>query len=371
MNVKRIVIASVLKTVDDTRMYEKFGISIGKSNKYEVNIIGFFSKNQKQHKNINFYPIFSFSRVSLKRFLAPFKYFKYLIKIHPSLIIITTYELIFSTIIYKWLFKTRVIYDVRENYKKNLNTNLGSNMGLKNLWIWYISITEYWAGIFFDWFFLAEKGYDTELTFHKKKYHIIENKAIHTDLKATTKKTTYSYRFIYSGTITKIYGIYQTLEVFAAIRTALPGATLTIIGHFPYRSDLVAIKKIASSDAGIKVVGGLTPVPHSLILKAIQKADFGFISHQPVESIKNCFPTRIYEYMAHGMPFLLQNHPLWVDYCALWDCAIILDFNKFDAVEIIEQVTDRKFYKNGIPKTVFWNTEEEMLLKVVDQLLIH
>jgi hypothetical protein len=35
------VLTSILKPVDDTRMFEKFGVSLGQTNKYDVNIIGF------------------------------------------------------------------------------------------------------------------------------------------------------------------------------------------------------------------------------------------------------------------------------------------------------------------------------------------
>ena len=55
-----ISIISILKPVNDTRMFEKFGLSLGQTNKYDVNIIGFKSKKIKKIKDVRFYPIFSF-----------------------------------------------------------------------------------------------------------------------------------------------------------------------------------------------------------------------------------------------------------------------------------------------------------------------
>ncbi len=60
MEQPKLVIASVLKPVTDTRMYEKIGRSIGQTKKYEVNIIGFYRKNLPVELNIKFNPIFNF-----------------------------------------------------------------------------------------------------------------------------------------------------------------------------------------------------------------------------------------------------------------------------------------------------------------------
>src|SRR5690606_18431736 len=103
-------------------------------------------------------------------------------------------------------------------------------------------------------------------------------------------------RFIYSGTVTKIYGIYQAIHLFLDIRKFINNATFTIIGHFPYKEDFASIQSIARQNPSITVKGGLTPVPHHQIMDEIARADFGIVSHQPVASIENCFPTRIYEY---------------------------------------------------------------------------
>src|SRR5690606_1441034 len=73
-------------------------------------------------------------------------------------------------------------------------------------------------------------------------------------------------RFIYSGTVTKIYGIYQAIHLFLDIRKFINNATFTIIGHFPYKEDFASIQSIARQNPSITVKGGLTPVPHHQIM---------------------------------------------------------------------------------------------------------
>ena len=48
MSQKTALIASILKPVDDTRLYEKLGKTIGQTTKYRVNIIGFVTKKLPQ-----------------------------------------------------------------------------------------------------------------------------------------------------------------------------------------------------------------------------------------------------------------------------------------------------------------------------------
>ena len=86
MTKKVISIVSVLKPVDDTRNYEKIATSIGNTNKYDINIIGFTSKNAKPHDSIIFHSLGTFPRLSWSRVYAPFKVYKYYLKVKPDAI---------------------------------------------------------------------------------------------------------------------------------------------------------------------------------------------------------------------------------------------------------------------------------------------
>ncbi|MFM7852383.1 MAG: hypothetical protein ACKO96_10825, partial [Flammeovirgaceae bacterium] len=69
----RIVIASVLKPVDDTRAFEKMANSLAKQN-FEVYLIGQPSKNKLPGASfIHFLPVQKFDRLSFRRWLAPIK----------------------------------------------------------------------------------------------------------------------------------------------------------------------------------------------------------------------------------------------------------------------------------------------------------
>src|SRR5690606_9831177 len=104
----RILISSVLKPVNDTRMFEKFAQSLIKLPGNEVHIAGFWANAISNSPEIIFHPIFSFPRLSLGRMAAQWKYYKLLRELKPEVIIANTFELLPVTLLYR-IFHSTVI----------------------------------------------------------------------------------------------------------------------------------------------------------------------------------------------------------------------------------------------------------------------
>ena len=118
-NKSRIVIASVLKPVDDSRLYEKIAQTLADSGRYEVHTMGVesaptHSGNIKQHA---FKP---FRRLSPGRFLAPWRILIRTFRLKPDVLIIATHELLYTALFLKLTTGCRIIYDVQENYYWNI-----------------------------------------------------------------------------------------------------------------------------------------------------------------------------------------------------------------------------------------------------------
>ena len=86
MKKTKVVIVSLLKPIDDSRMYEKFGLTLEQANEYEINIIGFTSKNIPTQNKIEFHPLKPFKRLSLKRLVARLQVWNIYIKVKPKVI---------------------------------------------------------------------------------------------------------------------------------------------------------------------------------------------------------------------------------------------------------------------------------------------
>ena len=63
MKKRRIVLASLLKPVNDTRMFEKIGVSLAQSGQYEVHIIGYPSGTSVSEPNVHFHPLPRFKNI--------------------------------------------------------------------------------------------------------------------------------------------------------------------------------------------------------------------------------------------------------------------------------------------------------------------
>lgn len=312
----KTVIASVLKPVDDTRMYEKIGLSLQQTNRYEVNIIGFNSKNLPPSSEIVFHPLFSFSNMSWRRLFAPLSILIHLLKIAPTLIIATTFEVLVAAMAYKIICfnkDIKLVYDVRENYALNLLTNK-KNTFLIRLLALGIQCIEKISQSYISLNILAEKGYTKEISFFSKPSIVIPNAykpCLELEFGAPDLPEKFRHKapkLVFNGTISEIYGIRQTLNFANTLSKHYPDLLLIIIGHVTDTNLLNHLLIETEAKENIYARINNTPLPHQEILKMVSIADYGIVAHQPVESIRNCFPTRIFEYMALQKPFFLQDH---------------------------------------------------------------
>src|SRR5688572_21283367 len=110
---RRIVLASVLKPVNDPRMFEKMGQSL--SRKYEVHILGDSGVTVNDNALVIFHPLPYFKRISFGRITAPIRILKKILAIKPNLLIICTHELLWVVLFARIFLRCHVIYDVQEN----------------------------------------------------------------------------------------------------------------------------------------------------------------------------------------------------------------------------------------------------------------
>jgi len=499
-----IALASILKPVEDTRMFEKFGLSLGQTNKYDVNIIGFTSKNIKKVDNVQFYPLFDFKRTSFLRLLAPWKILFLLFKVKPSVVVFNTPEILYVILLYKLLTGCKIIYDVQENYFRNIYYN-ENYIPLARILLAYSIRLKEWSGRWLiDKIIFAEDGYILEMPRSAQKATVIKNTYKELDLekldseafgplnldfkesgiagsdykdvipnrfdteeldprelysqstdnkgfeeqgieskgfegkiqdnrgldadelqpagigslegnaqklynqrsddkeskakglneedlntKKLNEKDLYvkelgikdnhlekeerrnnqqGITFLFAGTISDNYGVFTAIEFIDKLKSQNPLVELLIAG---YCANEKILKKLISSIKGkshIKLIGGDHLVSHQEIINYIREADFGLICYEINPSTENCFPTKIYEYMANKLPILIQNYEPWSSFCLRYNAGIEVDYKIFNVEKLLESIKDGNFYVNGIPNEVFWENDEEKLLKLIKDI---
>ena len=365
-----VVIASVMKPVDDTRLYEKIGLSLACSKKYDVHIIGFASTGVP-HPEVTPHPFHPFNRISLGRLLAPWRILFTTLRLKPDVLIIATHELLYLALFLKLTTKCKVIYDVQENYYWNILFTPAFPLLIKPFVALYVRGKETLCARYIDHFFLAERGYEQELKFPGNRYTVLENKvrinqAERPSADEVPLKTT--IQLIFSGTLAETTGVFVAIDLAVKLHVMDERFRLTIIGFCAQHRVLEKIRLLIRPRPFIQLIARDRPVPHAEIFRHIRKADFGLITYQINPSTMNSIPTKLYEYLGFKLPILLVNHKPWVDFCYPYSAAVVFDPHHFDAGEVYKEMLEKTFY-TAEPEAVYWEAEEPALLKVMDEVV--
>jgi glycosyltransferase involved in cell wall biosynthesis len=235
----------------------------------------------------------------------------------------------------------------------------------------WVRVLEKITSPFICHYFLAEKCYRTELTFLNNKFTILENKykSILPQEGPEEKGKSAGINFLFTGTLSENYGIFQAIDFVKKFHSYRPGSQLKIMGRCAIPTTLKKIRDSIKGHNYIELIGGAELVPHTEIIKAIKQADFGLVSYQPDKTNKDKIPTKLFEYMALQLPIILQNHQPWVEFCLPYQSALPIDFNHINIIEINNNLNNMSFYPDGISGDLFWESEENKLLETVEDCL--
>jgi hypothetical protein len=355
---RRIVLASVLKPVNDIRMFEKLGITL--SELYEVHIIGFPARTNVT-KDIYFYPLHVFNRLSLRRLLAPWTILARVCRIRPHIFIITTHELLLPGVLAKWITGCKLIYDVQENYYRNIRYQDGFPLPIRPILAWWVKLKESLLKPFVDHYLLAERAYQAEMSFPPGRFTIIENKLKKPPSLPRDHQDKSIIRLLFSGTLSESTGVFTAIALADALHHIDPRIRLTIIGYAPLNLTYERIHDITRDKNFVTLIGGDKLVPHHDVMHAIAAANFGIISYPPNPSTENSIPTKLYEYLGSKLPILLINNATWVNRCAPYPAAVVFDAHQLDAKTLLKMMSETVFYRSE-PDDVYWQSEADRLL---------
>ena len=365
---RRIVIASVLKPVNDPRMFEKMALTL--AHRYEVHIFGTEAADHQQSGSVFLHPLFSFKRVSAGRLLAPWKLLIKIIALKPSLVIICTHELLWMVLLARVFVPCRVIYDIRENYFRNILYTDAFPSVLRVFIALYVRCKEWVTAPFIDRFYLAEAGYAEELSFVNDKTVVIENKLKKIQVQSEEKwsVTDGNIHLLFSGTLAHTTGVFTAIDLAKNLYKIDTRVRLHIVGFSPLHSVRQEIRQAVLSCSFIEFQDYEQPVSHTEILRAIKKAEAGIIAYPSNPSTINTIPTKLYEYLGYSLPILLIDHPVWTKMCQPYPAAVTFDPNNPDFNFILDALLNTRFYK--VPADIAsWESEEKKLLQSIAEEL--
>ena len=366
MEKTKVVIASVLKPIDDTRMFEKFGLSMAKTSKYAINIIGFASKNVRSHEGIQFHTLGNFPRLSWARYFASWKVYRQYLKVKPNIIIVNTHELLMVTVFFKIIFGAKIVYDIRENYLKNIKYTNTFPPILRPFISAWVRFKEVITKPFFNRFILAERVYRKQLGFLPSSAVVIENKykALQPSKEVQRPLLPDTIDLVYTGN-----GAFEAIDIAKRLHALNPAIRLRLVGYCALKNDLKDLQDAIKEESFIDLIGGDYLVPHEQIVEEIANADFGFVLKKPNNGINDeKLLTKLFEYTAHHLPIIMLNNPTWIQFCNEFEAGISVDPVNLDAEALLNQMLTGKFYTKGNTQNSLWETEEPKFLDLIGQL---
>lgn len=368
-----LVFATVLKPIDDPRMYGKLAVSLSQTNKYGINIIGFASKNIPQAAGIQFHPIFHFSRLSPKRILAPWRAFVKIMQLRPRILIICTHELLLPALLYRVFGRGKVIYDVQENYWRNILYTDAWPGWLKWPLATWVRAKEKASRAWVDHYILAEEAYATEISFVRGKFTLLQNKFAPAQSSAPLEypipqKKEGKTRLLISGSLISSYNILETITFTNQFSTQCPQIEWHIIGFAPDPAYREKIKAAAAGKNHLILQGIDQIVPHAAIIQAIKQADAAWIPYLPNKSTENCLPTRFFEYAWHQLPIIYPPNPLWRKFMDFYQAGICFEATETDFSALISLLQKEDFYAHTDKNSLSWASEEGKLLQLLNEV---
>jgi len=357
----------VLKPVDDTRMFEKMAQTLADTGRYEVHVIGFPGTTSTEYPGVTFHPLPYFRRISFDRVRAPFRVFRTLRALSPDVIIVTTHELLLAAAALRMFRKTVVLYDIQENYYRNILYLPTYPLWVRPLLALWVRGWERLLTLFVPRVIASERGYIDELRFIRHKALLIENRVKRSTIRPRLGQPRRAQALLFSGTLAESTGVFTAIHVAGLLHEHDPTVHLTIIGYCAHTETLRQIREAIEGRDYITLIGGDQLVPHDAIMVAIAQADFGLIAYPPNPSTRNTIPTKLFEYIGAGLPVLLINHPAWMQFCDPYRAALVFDPRHIHPEEMLYRMRNTDFYVRTPGEEIFWEAEGVKLVKLVDE----
>jgi glycosyltransferase involved in cell wall biosynthesis len=359
----KIVIASVLKPVDDVRNYEKIGCTLANQGEIDIVMLG-TEANSTARKDISLMAWRTFNRLSFTRVYIQFAFIKRIFALRPSLVIVTTHELLFMAVLSKLLLGFKLVYDVQEDYYKNLT--------YQRFYPWYIRrpaaiiirSIEWISRPFINHYLLAEEIYSKELKFTKGKSTVVDNKS----LPITNSPSDEGFKIVFTGTITAYSNVLESVDIYSKIKNQFHKPSLVIIGYCPSKVYENCLIKLAKNDQSISLQLSSKPVSHRAIIDQISTAHLGIIGYDsnPINEYK--IPTKQYEYTAAKLPYIVRENTYWSELGTSWGGAIPVDFDDPKPAKLAQLMDkiDRNLIQS---EPAEWQNNESILIKFITSLL--
>jgi glycosyltransferase involved in cell wall biosynthesis len=284
-------------------------------------------------------------------------------------------ELLPVGVLLKVLTRKKVIYDVHEDYGKQILSKLYIPRIIRKQLAFLVRITEYFCSKLFDAIITATDEILGDFYYHKRAVSV-KNFPIFTNFSIRRNNgdgENALFSLIYIGGLDEIRGITQIIKALEFFNSDNQ-LKLTLCGDF-YPEDYEWKLRSLEGFKKVEYLGWLEPYQ---IPDLLGKCDAGIVCFLPEPNHMNAMPNKMFEYMAAGLPVIASNFPLWKRIVGGSGCGICVDPLKPE--EIARAITylvnhhdlRKEMGENGrkaVLEKFNWEKESKKLIEIYEALV--
>jgi len=274
------------------------------------------------------------------------------------------------------LFGKKVIFDIHENIARQIKVK--EYLPFRSLVARIYGLVD-WISAKAFFLILAENSYRSIYESHTDKLETVLNMPdvkFLSEYKKTDRSVTDSIDLFYIGGITFERGIETIVNALAELQSRGVSTNFHCVG--PYEESVMnRVKSIPSYDEVQNSIHFYGPERLDIALRRSENCQVGLSILMPIENYLESYSTKIFEYMAIGLPVITSNFPLYQEVVERYECGFCVD--PADSQELADRITELsknnelilEFSTNGIraAESKFnWDREEEKLLAVYQTL---
>ena len=341
---------------------------------YDITLIAPNARQQSTN-GVKFIPI-KLPNSRLKRILlVTFKMWRTALNTKAQLFHFHDPELLICGVLLK-LSGKKVVFDIHENISLSFSSKHWLNTKLALFFKFTYYLIERFSILFFDALVLAEESYQNYYPI--KKSCIVLNYPLFIDVKIDNKEFGNPIKLIYTGGIHENRGIWEMLYLVQELKNKNVNITLDLIGQMWPNSLMSDLEEYISEHNLKNEVNIHGRIDFKNISALLKNSDIGISILKPIPNYKESLPTKIFEYMQHGLPVITNNFELLKKYVEDKNIGICIDIDNISSEidRIMSLIHDKKLMRimslNGIELTTNkwnWNSQEKKLIDLYNKIL--
>ena len=371
---KKVCILTSVHPPFDTRIFHKQAKTLAEAG-YEVTLIAQHDKDEV----VDGIKIIALPRPKNRfwRMLGTWRVLKMALRQKADIYHFHDPELLPAGMLLKVTTKGKVIYDVHENVKDDiLAKSWLPKVARRPLSLMY-RLTEKLGFPFIDEIILAEDSYIKNYKKHNNIL-VLRNYPILSYVVRSSEVKTSRPTLVYVGGISEARGVLELVQSTRLLKPKYENILLILVGQIYSISLEEKIRKLLEQfglQDNVRLVG---KVKHEEIYDILLRCHIGMVILHPEPNYIESLPTKLFEYMAAGLPVIAFNFPLWKEIVEGNNCGLTVNpLNPREIAKAVEYLLEhpdeaRKMGENGGKAVVGkynWETESRKLIAVYEDLL--